>query len=61
MFGIWFQLVLCGYFGGNVILVLLKILRDKYMLVGTLFRWSRIWDLQCISIYDFLLSVCISS
>ena len=33
----------------------------KYMLVGTLFQWSRIWDLQCISIYDFLLSVCISS
>lgn len=33
----------------------------KYMLVGTLFQWSRIWDLQCIFIYDFLLSVCISS
>ena len=33
----------------------------KPILVGTLFKWGRIWGFtQCISIFDFLLSIRVS-
>ena len=35
---------------------------EVYILIGTLFQWSRIWGFtQCISISDFLQSVSFSS
>ena len=34
----------------------------KYLLVGTLFKWARIWGFTyCISIFDFLQSFSFSS
>ena len=52
--------VLCGLFGKNAILVLLKGIEGpadllKSLLVETLFEWSHIWDFTlCLTMSDFL-------